>query len=93
MVAYLCIVKNLSALLLTLFLLLLTIDIDAQCVMCKAVVESAQHERGMLGGSTNVGEGLNKGIIFLMIMPYVLLFILFRRKIGAFLKELGNAQG
>jgi len=76
------------------FLALIFISFDgmAQCAMCKAVVESAE-DAGRLGGTTNIGEGLNKGIIFLMIVPYVLLFLLFRKKIGAFFKEMNEAQG
>jgi len=82
------------AFLFILFLALSFIPIEgeAQCAMCKAVVESAE-EAGRLGGTTNIGEGLNKGIIFLMIVPYVLLFLLFRKKIGAFFKEMSEAQG
>lgn len=77
---------------LTLLSLLLALDGSAQCAMCKAVVESAE-SAGKLGGNTNIGEGLNKGIIFLMTVPYILLFILFRRKISGFFRELGQAKG
>ena len=37
--------------------------VNAQCAMCKAVVES---------GSPSEAEGLNSGILYLMIFPYVL---------------------
>ena len=40
----------------------------AQCAMCKAVVES--------GGDTSQAEGLNNGIIYLMIFPYLLVGVL-----------------
>ena len=82
------------AFLIILFVALSSIPLesDAQCAMCKAVVESAE-DAGKLGGATNIGEGLNKGIIFLMTVPYVLLFLLFRKKIGAFFKEMNQAQG
>lgn len=36
---------------------------NAQCAMCKAVVES---------GSPSEAEGLNSGILYLMIFPYLL---------------------
>lgn len=36
---------------------------NAQCAMCKAVVES---------GSPSEAEGLNSGILYLMIFPYIL---------------------
>lgn len=42
-----------------------TINLNAQCAMCKAVVESNLKE----GGS--VGAGLNHGILYLMAMPYI----------------------
>lgn len=36
-----------------------------QCAMCKAVVES---------GGKDMAEGINNGIVFLMVIPYVLFF-------------------
>ena len=51
--------------LLLLFVLLLSPSlVDAQCAMCRAVVESEQ------GGKT--AEGLNNGIVYLMAIPYIL---------------------
>lgn len=67
---------------------------EAQCAMCKAVVESSvENSANVFGGNSRIGEGLNKGIIILMIVPYVLLFLLFRKKIGSFVKEFSQAQG
>ncbi len=43
----------------------------AQCAMCKAQVES-----NISDGSQNVGAGLNKGILFLMTVPYIILMVL-----------------
>lgn len=52
--------------LLILFLLVVyTINLNAQCAMCKAAVEANLKE----GGSA--GAGLNNGILYLMAMPYV----------------------
>ncbi len=59
------------------------------CAMCKAVVEGET----AFGGSQAVGQGLNSGILYLMAVPYMLLFLLFRKKIVAFFKELAGAQG
>ena len=53
------------------FSLFLFIDIKAQCSMCKAVVESGIDDSGRL-----IGAGINKGIYFLMGIPYLLLIIL-----------------
>lgn len=50
---------------------------NAQCAMCKAVVESGRPEEA---------EGLNSGILYLMIFPYILMgtlfFIIIRYKIA-----------
>ena len=80
------------AFLLLLPLLLLQADVMAQgCAMCKATVES-QSQGGVFGGQ-QFGEGLNKGIILLMVVPYILLFLFLRKRIVAFFKEFANAQG
>jgi len=41
---------------------------NAQCAMCKAVVES---------GDVSQAEGLNSGILYLMVFPYLLVGALF----------------
>ena len=41
---------------------------NAQCAMCKAVVES---------GNASEAEGLNSGILYLMVFPYLLVGALF----------------
>lgn len=41
--------------------------VQAQCSMCRAVAESSQQ-----GGSA-IAEGLNDGILYLMIFPYIIL--------------------
>jgi len=38
--------------------------ISAQCAMCKAVVEQ---------GGEDVAEGINSGIIYLMVFPYIII--------------------
>lgn len=43
-------------------------DIFSQCAMCKAVVET-----NLESGDTK-GAGLNEGILFLMAIPYLLVF-------------------
>lgn len=67
-----------------LFVFLLADFADAQCAMCRATAETASKQ------NTGIGEGLNSGIVYLMLVPYVLLatvaFVFFRKKIGAFFK-------
>ncbi len=59
------------------FLLLLMISemLTAQCAMCKAVIE---------GGNEDIAEGVNNGITYLMVFPYVLVgflgYILYRNR-------------
>ena len=43
---------------------------EGQCVMCKAVAEDSASDGGL-------GAGLNRGILYLMGIPYVLLSALF----------------
>lgn len=58
--------KNKIILLITsITILFITIDLSAQCAMCKAVVET-----NLETGDTK-GMGLNSGILYLMAFPYV----------------------
>lgn len=52
----------------TTILFLTFLNTNAQCAMCKAVVES--------GGDTSQAEGLNTGILYLMVFPYLLVGVL-----------------
>jgi len=63
------------------------------CAMCKAVVESGDGGGRIFGGEQNIGKGLNSGILYLMAVPYLLLFLLFRKRIMGFFKEFAGAQG
>lgn len=58
-----------------LLVLFFTIDANAQCAMCKAVVEN---------GGQEMAEGINSGITYLMVFPYLLVallaYVLFRYK-------------
>ena len=70
--------------LLILSFLFLAQDLLAQCAMCKAIAE----DQDMAAQSS-----LNTGIIYIMIIPYILLFVLFRKRIYGFIKEMKNAKG
>lgn len=77
-------------------LALVPVDLLAQgCAMCKAVVENADQADGgnVFGGQQSIGAGLNKGILLLMVVPYVLLFLFFRKRILGFFREFASAQG
>ena len=57
-------------LIIIILLLLYVVDLQAQCAMCKSVVES-----NMENGDT-IGGGLNDGILYLMVMPYISLALI-----------------
>jgi len=40
------------------------VDAEAQCAMCRAVLEN--------GANKSVAEGINNGIVYLMAFPYLL---------------------
>ena len=48
--------------------MLMLTDVDAQCVMCKAVAEDSAAEGA-------VGRGINQGILYIMAVPYILIGI------------------
>tara|TARA_A100001015_G_scaffold26794_1_gene29934 strand:+ start:1452 stop:1697 length:246 start_codon:yes stop_codon:yes gene_type:complete len=72
--------KNKIILFSTIVVLFTTIDLNAQCAMCKAVVET-----NLETGDTK-GMGLNSGILYLMAFPYIaasifaILFFLQKKK-------------
>ena len=41
----------------------------SQCAMCRVVAESSQ------ANGSGIANGLNTGILYLMIFPYILLFV------------------
>lgn len=71
------------------FIILLFTELSLQaqgCSTCRAQIESSQVE------DFSVGQGLNVGIMFLMIVPYVILFFLFRKKIVSFFRDFRSLQ-
>lgn len=57
-------------------LLLFSTSVDAQCAMCRAVLESEEGQE--------TAKGINNGIVYLMIIPYVLIatvgYFIYRNK-------------
>jgi hypothetical protein len=60
--------KLLFGLLLALLTLATLSPVQAQCVMCKSQVEAARAERDDYDVA-----GLNKGIVYMMTVPYILM--------------------
>lgn len=48
--------------------------------MCKAIAEEEVEEEG--------ATGINAGILYMMAIPYIIVFIVFRKPIIAFFKKL-----
>ncbi|PTX19289.1 hypothetical protein C8N40_10419 [Pontibacter mucosus] len=64
--------KVLMALTLAFVLVFVSTDAYSQCAMCRATVESNVGSGSDASGN-EVGSGLNMGILYLMVIPYVLL--------------------
>ena len=56
-----------KSLMITTLFLVISISSNAQCAMCRAVLES--------GSDQKVAEGVNNGIMYLMIIPYILIAV------------------
>ena len=57
-------------------------SISQGCSTCRAQIITSNKE------DFTVGNGLNTGILFLMIIPYIILFFLFRKQIVHLFKSL-----
>lgn len=57
--------KAFTTLLVLVLLVFSTENMEAQCAMCRAVLEN--------NADNSVAEGINDGIVYLMIFPYLLM--------------------
>ncbi|PIY10406.1 MAG: hypothetical protein COZ17_10055 [Flavobacteriaceae bacterium CG_4_10_14_3_um_filter_33_47] len=66
--------KN-KAFIILFLLLIISIPADAQCAMCRAVLENEEGQ--------GAAEGINNGIVYLMAIPYILIagigFIIYKK--------------
>lgn len=60
--------KTIKPLFLSIVVLLMSLNANAQCAMCRAALESEE------GGVK--AEAVNDGIVYLMVIPYVLVGVL-----------------
>lgn len=61
----------LSVIFLLFILAVATSDASAQCAMCRGSLESSVSQ-----GNNNFAAGINKGILYLLLMPYTLISII-----------------
>ena len=59
--------KKIAGILILIAILVIPEMVLAQCAMCKAVVESSDSE---------IVEGVNNGILYMMGVPYLLMFVI-----------------
>jgi len=53
------------------FLLWVSLDLMAQCAMCRATLEN-----NVSNGQVGIAAGINFGILYLFIMPYLIVVVL-----------------
>ncbi len=74
--------KYISKIIAVVFFILIQVSSQAQCAMCKATAES----------NPNVGGGLNAGIEYILLVPYILLgafvLIVLKGKMKPFWRDL-----
>jgi hypothetical protein len=58
--------------LLTIILFLVTVAADAQCAMCRATLENNVSQ-----GNPGIAAGINFGILYLLVTPYLAILCLF----------------
>ncbi len=70
---------NRKSIYIVLFLVFTTLSAEAQCAMCRAVLESEEGQE--------TAKGINNGIVYLMIIPYILIgavgYFIYKNKIKA----------
>lgn len=67
---------NIKISILLTLMLFISFSSEAQCAMCRAVIESEE--------SGEIAKGINNGIMYLMVFPYVLIgiigFVVYRNR-------------
>lgn len=59
------------ALLFICFLLFTVTDVSAQCAMCRSTLEN-----NFSNGNAGIGAGINTGILYLLVLPYLAIIVL-----------------
>ena len=72
------------------FILLFTVFLQSEavaCAFCNATAGNKDNPESM-----SLAEGLNNGILYIMIIPYLILFFFFRKKIAKFIREISSMR-
>lgn len=62
--------------------MVLPIDANAQCAMCKQAAETS-----LKSNPNSLARSLNSGILYLMAVPYLLIMFIFRKQIVQLFKR------
>jgi hypothetical protein len=66
-------------------LCLFPVDLSAQCAMCKEAAESS-----MKSDPNSMARSLNKGILYLMAVPYLMIAFIFRKQLFQLWKKVSS---
>lgn len=84
-IPYLCIMKRIMPAVLLFFLVSVQETYAQGCSQCRLVAE-----QGSELDEASFGSNINSGILYLMLIPYLLIMFLFRKRIFAFLKKMAG---
>jgi hypothetical protein len=59
----------------------------SQCAMCKAAAES-----DAANNPDSVAKGLNKGILLLLTIPYIVVGVIFRKELGQLIRNIRSKE-
>jgi hypothetical protein len=60
-------------------------DVSAQCAMCKQAAESS-----LRSNPRSMARSLNSGILYLMVVPYVMIAFIFRKQLYKLIRKVGT---
>lgn len=66
-------------------LILLSIETQGQCAMCKQAAETS-----LKNDPTSLARSLNSGILYLMAVPYLMILFIFRKQVAHLLRGMMN---
>jgi hypothetical protein len=67
------------------FFLLISSDLEAQCSMCKQAAETS-----IKSDPSSMARSLNKGILYLMAVPYIMIAFIFRKQLYQVWKKISR---
>lgn len=77
--------RKILLLLIFVALLVVPVDFPAQCAMCKEAAESS-----MKSDPNSMARSLNKGILYLMAVPYLMIAFIFRKQLFQLWKKVSR---